>query len=347
MLFCTYDPEAPSFRHRLAPLIPLLEARHWRCAVWQVPRGRYGLRFLEERSSVAAADLVLLAKLRLGMGEGLLMRRLARRVVFDFDDALFLSQPKADDDVAKQSWLRRRKFDLTCRTSDLVIAGNDYLAAAAGRWGRRVEVLPTPVDLAAYPRQAPADRRTRTLVWIGRPENLRYLRTLRPILADLAGRFPDMRLRIICSRFPDWDDVPIERIEWSESSEVRHLASCGIGIMPLTDDGWARGKCAFKLLQYMAAGLASVASPVGMNREVVVDGTNGLLAGEPDEWRGALEQLLSAPERCLALGRAGRELVAERYDRRLVAPRAAALLESVAAPTRGAETTGHLGAASY
>lgn len=340
MLFCTYDPEAPSFRHRLAPLVPLLEARGWRCAVWQVPRGRYGLRFLEERGSVAAADLVLLAKLRLGMGEGLLMRRLARKVVFDFDDALFLSQPKGEGDVAKESWLRRRKFDLTCRTSDLVIAGNDYLASAARRWGRRVEVLPTPVDLSAYPRQAPADRRAQTLVWIGRPENLRYLDTLRPILVDLSARFPDMRLRVICSRFPDWHDVPIERVEWSEGSEVRDLASCGIGIMPLTDDGWARGKCAFKLLQYMAAGLPCVASPVGMNREVVIDGTTGLLAGEPGEWCSALDELLSAPERCLAFGRAGRDLVGERYDRRQVAPRAAALLESIVAPGRQAETTG-------
>lgn len=310
-----------------------------------MPHGRYAFRFLEERKAVAAADVVVLAKLRLAMGEGLLVRRMARRVVFDFDDALFLSQPRGDGEPAEVSWLRSRKFALTCRTAHLVLAGNEYLAAAAEPWSRRVEILPTPVDLASYPSEAPADRHVRTLVWIGRPENLRYLEPLRPVLAEVAERFPEMRLRVICSRFPDWPEVPIERVEWSRRSEVRDLATCGIGIMPLTDDGWARGKCAFKLLQYMAAGLPCVASPVGMNRDVVVPGSTGLLAEGLDEWREALARLLTTPEEGAAYGAAGRELVRRRYARSVIAPQAISLLESVAGTSRAGGLTKRLGPA--
>ena len=328
--FWSYDPSVPSFRHRLAHLVPELEARGWRCRVETAPRSRHLVRLVERRRELAESALVVLAKVRLGVGEGPLLRRLARRVAFDVDDAMFVRQPRRRGEAPDGSWLRRRKFAATCRACDLVIAGNGFLADAARPWSRRVEVVPTPVELDAYPELPPGERRGRTVVWIGRPENLVYLAPLRPVFAGLAGRFEDFRLRVICSEFPDWPEVPVERVAWAEAREGADVAAAGIGIMPLTDDDWSRGKCAFKLLQYMAAGLPTVASAVGENREVTVDGETGFLARGAEAWERRLAELLAAPELRARLGAAGRERVRERYDRRVVAPRAVALLEEAA-----------------
>lgn len=333
--FWTYDPDVPSFRHRLSHLIPRLAARGWRCRVVHATRGRHFLRLWARRRDLREASVVVLAKVRLGLGEGALLRRLARRTVFDFDDALFLRQPRCPGQPPDRSWLRRRKFAATCRACDLVLAGNDFLAAAARPWSRQVAVLPTPVELESYPETPPADRHGDTVVWIGRPENLVYLEPLRQVFADLARRVPTFRLRIVCSRFPDWPEVPLQRVAWSHETEVEQLATAGIGIMPLSDDDWARGKCAFKLLQYMAAGLPTVASPVGENTEVVTDGETGFLVSGPELWSRRLAELLAAPELRSALGAAGRERVRQRYDRRVIAPRAVGLIENVAAPVPG------------
>jgi glycosyltransferase involved in cell wall biosynthesis len=120
-------------------------------------------------------------------------------------------------------------------------------------------------------------------------------------------------LRIICSRFPDWSEVCIERVEWSAAIEADSLATAHIGIMPLTDDEWARGKCAFKLLQYMAAALPSVASPVGANTEAVIDGVTGLHARTVDDWERHLDTLIVSPRLRAQLGASGLAHVESRY----------------------------------
>jgi len=331
ILFWSYDPSVPSFRHRLAHLVPWLEARGWRCRVERAPRSRYVVRFVERRRELAETSLLVLAKVRLGVGERRLVRRLVRAVAFDVDDAMFVRQPRRPGEAPDTSWLRRRKFAATCRASDLVIAGNEFLAAAARPSARRVEVVPTPVELAAYPEVPPEARAARTVVWIGRPENLVYLAPLRPVFAGLAERFSGFRLRVVCSRFPDWPEVPVERVPWSAEREVVDVATAGAGIMPLSDDDWSRGKCAFKLLQYMAGGLPTVASAVGENREVTVEGETGFLVRGPEEWSRRLGELLAAPGLGARLGAAGRERVRRLYDRRVIAPRAAELLDGLAA----------------
>jgi glycosyltransferase involved in cell wall biosynthesis len=120
-------------------------------------------------------------------------------------------------------------------------------------------------------------------------------------------------LRIICSRFPDWPEVSIERVEWSSAIEADSLATAHIGVMPLTDDEWARGKCAFKLLQYMAAALPCVASPVGANTEAVIDGVTGLHARTADDWERHLETLIASPQLRAQLGASGHVHVESRY----------------------------------
>ena len=152
---------------------------------------------------------------------------------------------------------------------DVVAAGNDVIAGVAGASARALSILPTSIDTAAYQATTATAADAPTVVWIGSPENLVYLEMIRPALVRLTTRYKTLKLRVICSRFPDWSDVNIERIAWSTATEARSLAAAHIGVMPLTDDEWARGKCAFKLLQYMAAALPCVASPVGANTEAV------------------------------------------------------------------------------
>jgi glycosyltransferase involved in cell wall biosynthesis len=185
------------------------------------------------------------------------------------------------------------------------------------------------VDVGAF---APADfaaRGGRTAVWIGLPGNLQYLEPLRGALAEVARRVPGFRLRIVSSRFPAWDEVPIEAVPWRPGIETEALPGADIGLMPLADDEFTRGKCAFKLLQYMAAALPCVASPVGANREVVVDGVTGRLASTADEWQRALLDLLGDAALRARLGAAGRERVARQYDLAVVVGRAADRVEAL------------------
>ncbi len=338
-LLVGYDPDLPSFRHRLLAVVPELERRGWRVAVERFDRGRYFRRILVRRDTFRSADLVVLSKVNMSAAEAALLRRYARRLVLDFDDAIYIRKPRRVGDAPDTSSWRRRKFEAVCRRADAVIAGNETLAAAARPHARAVHVVPTPV--ACEPLPAPAAASTPgvsgdavatdepTIVWIGMPENVGYLETVRPALAALTRRFPGLRLRVVSSEFPDWNDVNVERVRWQPGIEREVLPGATAGIMPLADDEWTRGKCAFKLLQYMAAAVPCVASPVGANTDVVVPGSTGYLASATEEWIEALGALLADSDLQSRLGAAAREEVERRFDVRVVAPKMADALLSV------------------
>jgi glycosyltransferase involved in cell wall biosynthesis len=329
ILFWVNDPQAPSFRHRLAGHIPELESERFSCEVDVFPRRRYGVRVLERLSRLPDFDILVLAKLKLETGERALVRRAARRIVYDFDDAIYIAKPDRPGDPPDDSPRRIRKFRKMCAMADLVTAGNETLASFALPFSRRLEVVPTPVDLSRYVGRSGSRSGTR-LVWIGMPGNLPYLHLLREPLAALRGEFPGMTLRIISERSITDCPVPVEFVRWSPETEAADLSESDIGVMPLNDDGWTRGKGGFKLLQYMAAGLPCVASPVGVNREIVSAGLTGFLPSSPGEWEEALRRLLSDAECRRRFGDAGRRRVEERYERSIVSRRIVELYRSVA-----------------
>lgn len=330
VVILTHKPNAPSFRHRLRPVLPELEARGFRASVEVMPSGPVMLRVLARRRRLSSAAAVVLAKTKLHPPEVRLLRRSCRAIVYDFDDAVYTVRPRRVGHRPPQSPLRRWRFATLCRAADLVLACNEILAARARSYAARVEVVPTPVDVARYPKDEPRGSPGRTLVWIGMPENLRYLELVRPALVRLAAEFRDLTMRLVSSDTPSWPDLPVELVPWSEEGEIEALRSADIGIMPLFDDDWSNGKCAFKIIQYMAAGLPCVASRTAMNCEVVSHGRNGFLASTTSEWEDRLRTLLVADDRGRSLGRAGRQLVEQRFDRRLVAPHTAELIASVA-----------------
>lgn len=284
---------------------------------------------MERGREVSGLDLLVVAKLKLLPPETSWARRKARRIVYDFDDAVYVGKPERPGLPPNRSRWRLAKFAATCRMADLVVAGNEELARFARPFARRAEVVPTGIDVSRYPAGLPPRSGGPVIAWIGLPENLSYLELIRPALAAVAGRVPGLRLRVISSRFPEWPEIPVERVAWSEGSEVAALSTADVGVMPLSDDDWARGKGGFKLLQYMAAGLPCVASPVGANHGIVVDGVTGLLPADGAAWFEALRTLLSSAETRRAMGREGRRRVETLYDRRVLGPRVAALYESL------------------
>jgi glycosyltransferase involved in cell wall biosynthesis len=328
--FLSYGPELASFRHRLLPVAELLRARGWQCTVANLKGQPHLRRFTARDRRIEEADVVVISKIKVGVPESWLLRRLARHIVFDCDDAVWVRKPQRFGAEPRYSWWERARFASTCEIADLVLAGNDTVARESARWASRVELVETPVDVESYPGDVPPGRAGRTVVWIGMPGNLFYLELIRPIMARLARMYPDLRLRVVSSRFPDWPEVPIERVVWSEDSEVEALRTAGIGVMPLTDEEWSRGKGAFKLKQYMAASLPCVASPIGANARVVHHTCTGFLAATPVEWEASLRALLSSPELRDSMGRAGRLVVGRQFDRRVVARRVAELLTSLA-----------------
>ena len=331
ILLLGYDLEQPSFRHRMRSLVGALEAGGWQVRLERFPGGRYGLRTLERRALLRWADVTVLHQIKLSALEARLFAAFSRRRVFDVDDAIYVRKPRRLGEPPDTSPWRRRKFDATCRWVDAVAAGNEVLAGVARASAREVAILPTSVEPAAYrPTTAgPAD--PPTIVWIGSPENLVYLEMIRPALARLTARHPTLKVRVICSRFPDWPEIAVERVPWSAATEAQALAGAHIGVMPLTDDEWARGKCAFKLLQYMAASLPCVASPVGANTEAVIDGVSGLHARTAEEWEAALERLIESPDTRRRFGAAGRARVESRFAMQSYRTRYLELLTRLAA----------------
>jgi glycosyltransferase involved in cell wall biosynthesis len=244
--------------------------------------------------------------------------------VFDFDDAIWVRYVSPANSVF--SFLRcPGKTATTCRLSRAVIAGNRYLAAYAGRFSESVHVVPTTIDtLRCRPRAAPRNSQP-VIGWTGSFSTVRYLDLIRPALERLRLELPFRFVTVGATGFRP-DGVEVEERPWSPDRELDALADVDVGVMPLTDGPWERGKCGFKALQYMALGIPPVVSPVGVNTEIVCNEQNGLLASSPEDWERSLARLLRDAESRQRIGAAGRSTVERRYSAQVHAPRVAEIL---------------------
>jgi hypothetical protein len=251
-------------------------------------------------------------------------------LVSDYDDAVYhrYDQHKR----AAVRLLLGRKIDGVMAASSLVMAGNQYLADRAEAAGaRHVEIVPTVVDIDAYSteRCADADGRPR-IGWIGLPSTwAEYVAPMLPVLTPLAIRHGAL-IRAVGSGTTMTANPMLETLPWTEATEVSWIQSMDIGIMPLNDSPWSRGKCGYKLIQYMACGVPVVASPVGVNREIVEHGVNGFLAETEADWARAIGTLLGDAELRHRMGAAGRKKVERGYSLQVYGPKVAAMLRDVA-----------------
>lgn len=252
------------------------------------------------------------------------------KLVVDIDDAVFHRYDQHRLGVVRR--LFGRKIDRLFEAASAVTAGNAYLAARAEEAGAaRVHVIPTVVDLERYRPRATATRADPlTVGWIGAPRTTRYLTPIAAALEAVRARHA-IRCVAVGARPDQVAGTAFEAVPWDEATEVELLRTFDVGIMPLPDDPFERGKCGYKLLQYMACGLPVVASPVGVNRELVSAGTNGLLATTPREWEEALGALLGDAELRATMGAAGRRRVDQAYSLQGTAPVVARVFEELVA----------------
>jgi glycosyltransferase involved in cell wall biosynthesis len=293
------------------------------------------VRRLDALREATESDLVLVYREMFPIGPAILERLLAHRrrppLVYDFDDAIFL--PSVSDANRLVGALKYpRKVASIIRHSRHVIAGNEYLASFARRFNRAVSVVPTSVDTGQFvpSLQRSVEAAEPIVGWIGTPTTAAYLRGLAGVLQRVRQRLP-FRLRVSGTTEPfDIPGVPVDNVKWSLPGEVALFNTCDIGLYPLTDDEWSKGKCGFKAIEFMACGVPVVAAAVGVNREIVRDGENGFLASSDDEWVDKLTQLLREPALRRRFADAGRRTVEERYSQRVNAPRLAAILRAAA-----------------
>jgi glycosyltransferase involved in cell wall biosynthesis len=318
-------PENVCYRYRIAAFAPALAEQGLAMETECVRRGI--LARTAQLLAARRADVVLLQRKLLGVAHVRLLRLAAKRLAFDVDDAVF--ERGSYHCKGPHSRKLGRRFQAAVAAADAVIAGNAYLGrrAAENADPARVHVIPTCVDPrhyvpAVHDRTAIAVR----LVWIGSSYTLQTMQRAEPWLTAVARRLPGLELRLICDR--GWE-VPGLRVvprPWSAATEAAELAACDIGVSWLPDDGFTRGKCGLKLLQYMAAALPVVTNPVGVHPQIVLPGQTGLLASTPDEWADAVARLAADPALRRRMGQAGRQRVEEHYSVQRWGPRLADLL---------------------
>jgi glycosyltransferase involved in cell wall biosynthesis len=288
------------------------------------------LRRLNELSSIRNYDLVFLYREAIPIGPPLIERRIAEMripIVYDFDDAIFL--PATSEANKAFSFLKNPgRVAEVLKLSRHVTVGNSFLAEYARRFNSNVTVIPTAVDTGrlAPRRAAPPPRDKLVVGWIGSPTTFQYLESLKDVLATVAARHPFTFKVSGAGRAVNFPGVDVDVVPWSMADEVSLFNSCDIGVYPLTDDDWSRGKCGFKAIQFLACGVPVVAAAVGVNREIIEHGVNSMLATTPHEWVEHLSTLLTNASLRRTMSVAGRQTIEARYSLRVTAPQLAAVL---------------------
>lgn len=256
-------------------------------------------------------------------------------MVFDFDDAIFVSYKSPSNGYLSYLKFAGKTANI-CRLSSHVMVGNPYLASYASEFNDHVTVIPTTIDTDKYQVNRRENPEPPVIGWTGSYSTVQHLDTLRGALEKL-GKRERFHLRVIGTPTYAIPGLQVEAMPWRSASELKDLSEVDIGVMPLPDDDWSKGKCGLKALQFMALGIPTICSPVGVNTEIIQDGQNGFIAGTEDEWIEKLTQLLRSSELRKRLGDAGRVTVEEKYSARAQAPRVCEILKSVARSASVAE----------
>lgn len=301
VLAITHPPDVPSVKYRILQLLPPLAKAGVEVERVDLPDGLMARLRLFRRA--AEFDAVLHQKRLIPPWQFGTLRRNAKKLFYDFDDPMVYGRKNG---IVTESATRISRFRRIVRVADAVVAGNAGLVAMAEEHGaRRVEMIPTAVDLTRWiPRTEPGDGSV--VGWVGSPANL-------PNLREIASALQGRTLRLVTDEPVDLPGVNVEFVKWEFATEPEQVRSFDVGIAPLPDDVWSRGKMPFKILYYFAAGVPVVASRCGAVESVIEHGRNGLLASSPEEWRAHLDALAKDPELRMRLGRAGRESVERGY----------------------------------
>lgn len=244
-----------------------------------------------------------------------LLKLRGARVIFDFDDSIWL--PNVSDANKNLNWLKSfSKTGKIISYASLVFAGNRYLHDYAVQFNKNVMIVPTTIDTSAYVRLPVKRSENRIIIgWSGSITTIQHFRFAEPFLHIIKAKYGDkVHIKVIGDKRYSNPQFEVEAHDWNMEAELRELSSFDIGIMPLPDDMWAKGKCGLKGLQYMALEIPTIMSPVGVNSDIIQDGENGFLASGVDEWVAKISQLIESQELRLTVGRKARQTVVEKYS---------------------------------
>jgi glycosyltransferase involved in cell wall biosynthesis len=328
----------PSLRFRFEQYVPFLHEHGFRTTFSPVMRpgeydafyreGRYArkaimtgrgmLRRLADLRRASNYDLVVVQREAIQLGTALIERGFSRspaRLVFDFDDAIWVRD--VSEANRRLAWLKRPgKTSKIIAMSDMVFAGNEYLRDYAYEFNPNVKLVPTTIDTAYHVRRARRGEPSRVCVgWTGSTTTIRHFGLVVPVLRRLRARFGErVQFKVIGDGRYENDELGVRGCDWNPHTEIEDLSEIDIGLMPLPDDEWSKGKCGLKALQFMALETPTVMSPVGVNTKIVEDGRNGFLANSECEWFEKLSRLVESAELRERLGKAARGTVIREYS---------------------------------
>ncbi|MDJ0741054.1 MAG: glycosyltransferase family 4 protein [Gammaproteobacteria bacterium] len=322
VLAITRKPHSASFEQRIANFIEPLRTLGIDVETCVYPKKL--ARQIATLSRVDSYDVVWWHRHLLPWWQMRLLRRYARYLVYDFDDPVCFS---TRDDGS--SSVRSRRFARLIAGADAVMAGSHYLGELALAYNDNVHIVPMAIDLPDY-EGGEAPRVSTELLWLGSASTQKYLDLIRPALEKLGQTFPQARLRLVAHTPMSFGDLETKFVQWTPQSQDQALAECAIGLCPMPDTVWSRGKCPYKVLQYMSYGMAWIGSAVGENIVTAGpsarDDARGLTAANTDEWLQGLERLLTDAAGSIAMGRRARSYIEQHHERQHIARLIAGLL---------------------
>ena len=311
IIFLTHSSDQ-GHRFRVEQYFPYLLA-HQVDPKWQPLPGSWKERFIIYRQ-LPLFDIVCIQRRLLAPFEFYWVRKKSSHVLFDLDDAIMYRSSSSPHPHSFSRWL---KFRWMVRGSDVVTVGNQFLKNEVLKVDRqkKVFIIPTCIDTDLYPQKKKVtDRPEIILGWIGTKGNLKYLKKLEPVFETIHQRFPQVKLKIVSNHFFDSPHLPTIKKPWKLEDENEDLISFDIGLMPLNDDLWSRGKCGLKIVQYLSVGLPVVCTPVGMNSDIIKEGKNGFWATNHQEWVDRLSTLIQNRDLRYQMGLKGIETVEREYS---------------------------------
>lgn len=323
----TSGKDFPSSRFRIRQFIAPLRAQGIAVSEHYPLVNKYHLKRLAPLGMLARLPGVIAARSssitwferELLPGQFTLERYAGKKRLVDIDDALWLNAPRFSERLAE--------------LCDGVVAGNEFIAEHYRRCGARVWTVPTSVDSSIWQPAVARARDEWTIGWTGTSSNLKYLYLIAEPLAGFLAQHPEARLLIVCDKKPSLPKLPAGSwrfVQWSSANEVALIQSLDVGLMPLPDMEWTRGKCALKLIMYMAVGIPSVISPVGVGKEILDRHEVALAALSANDWFAALTRLLKDGKFAARLGANGRRLVEKEFSVATNTPRIAAVIREIA-----------------
>lgn len=300
----------PASRYRVLQYVPYLQETQMEAHVALFPNSFF--QWMKLFSELKDYHTIFIQKKRLWHWQLWYLRRKRIRIIYDFDDAIMFKSPV---DGGGRSFKRQRTFARMVRYSDQIIAGNQYLKSKAILYNKNIAILPTAIDTRKYTtKDYRRSKEKITIGWIGSKSSLPFLKELTPAFDHLANQYKSVELKIICNDFFECKRMPVIKKRWALKDENADLQDIDIGLAPLPDHEWTKGKCATKLLQYLSVGIPVVCSPVGVHNEIIQEGMNGLFAASTQEWIEKVSLLIKDKALRERIGLEGKKTVKSSYS---------------------------------